>query len=186
MNEGLKQRVVGALILSALALILWPVIMGPKLDQAVVIETDIPAEPEFAPSVITEPKPRDDVSPIGEYEKKLAEQEQPAKEKPRAPTVEPAKTPPAKQATARQDSDGLPISWIVQVGSFADREKADSLKAKLRSKGLRAQITTTQTSKGNLARVFLGPYVDKAVADNNAKKVARETGTKPIVVRYKR
>ena len=160
--------------MSALALILWPVIMGPKLDQSIVIESDIPAMPEMPAGTITRPEPRTDVSPVGEYQRKLEQRE-------REQEVAPAATQPATGL----DDDGLPLSWIVQVGSFSDRAKADKLSDQLRKKGLRAQVKAHITDKGTFSRVFIGPYVDKAVAETTVKRVQRETGDKPILVRYK-
>lgn len=171
MNSRIKQRLVGAVVLTALALILWPVVMGPKRDQAFVIESDIPDKPVFGPSEIKQPKPREDVSPIGEYQKKLQRQGEQAQQGRSKPAL---------------DKEGVPVGWVIQVGSFGQRDNASKLKQKLQDKGYKAQVKMQSNASGSrtYTKVFVGPYIDKTIAQRDLDKIARELKLKPSLVRF--
>lgn len=169
LNDGFKQRLVGAVVLFALALIFWPVVMGPQRDQSFVIESDIPEKPVFAPSSIKPPKTPDDVSQVGEYQRKLqAEQE------------EASVTASTSQSKPALDADGLPVGWEIQVGSFGQRDNALKLKNRLQGMGYRPQLAR----KGDLTRVFIGPYIDKAIAQRNLDRIAKQADLSPKLVRF--
>lgn len=155
-------------MLIALALILWPVVMGPKRDQSFVIESDIPEKPAFGPSEIKQPVPRTDLSPIGGYQQKIAQQQE------QPPEPEPARRSPAL------DDDGIPIGWEIQVGSFGNIENARKLKQRLQDLGYRPQLART----GELTRVFIGPYIDKHIAQRNLDRIAKQKDLKPRLVRF--
>lgn len=185
MNDSFKQRLVGAVVLVALAIILWPVVMGPKRDQSFVIESDIPDKPQFGPSAISEPKAREDVSPIGSYQRTLkaqqakAEQAEAESEAAAEPVDKVEKKPVAKTRPAL-DQDGLPVGWEIRVGSFGDLDNANRVKQSLVKLGYRAQMV----KNGKLHRVFVGPYIDKAIAQRNLDRIAKEAQLKPALVRF--
>lgn len=171
----------GAVVLVALGLILWPVVMGPKRDQSFVIESDIPEKPVFGPGEITPPQPRKDVSPIGEYQEKLARQAEDAARKRQQDAeevIEPVQ--PVTVTRPALDKDGVPIGWIIQVASFSKRENANALKQRLQDNGYRARVVT----QGKFAKVFVGPYIDKPMAESDLGKIARNHSLKPKLVRY--
>jgi DedD protein len=160
-NERIRQRLVGAVVLVALALILWPLVMSPQRDQSFVIESDLPQAPEPEPSIIEEPRPREDVSPVGDYQEKINEE---------APSL---------------DKAGLPVAWLVQVGSFGNRDNAVKLVERLKGDGYRAQIREQTSQKGTLNRVVVGPYVDKYMAQRDRNKIAAKYALQPAVMRFK-
>lgn len=176
MNDSFKQRLVGAVVLFALALILWPVVMGPQRDQSFVLQSDIPDKPDLGPSAIVQPKTRDDMSPIGEYQRKVVEEvEQQEPPEPRAD--EPIAKPRSKPSL---DEQGLPVGWEIQVGSFGRKENATKLKLRLQKMGYRPQLA----KNGKLTRVFIGPYIDKAIAQRNLDRIARQQDLSPKLVRF--
>lgn len=181
MNDRAVQRLVGAIVLVALGLILWPVVMGPKRDQSFVIESDIPPKPVFVPSEIAPPQPRQDVSPIGEYQEKLARQvEEAAQAAPQEAEEAPEPAQPAAVTQPALDKDGVPIGWIIQVASFGKRENANTFKQRLQDNGYRARVVT----KGQYTRVFVGPYIDRAMAERDLAMIARNHSVTPKLVRY--
>jgi DedD protein len=183
LNDGTRQRLVGAVVLAALALILWPVVMGPKRDQSFVIESDIPARPVFGASEIKQPEPRVDVSPIGEYQQKLKQQSEQAQRggaTEREPPAQAAAVEPPAVTQPALDKDGVPIGWIIQVASFGERENANALSKRLQDNGYRAHVKV----QGKYARVFVGPYIDQAMAQKDMGSIARNHQTKPKLVRF--
>ena len=71
-------------------------------------------------------------------------------------------------------------SWVVQIGSFGTRQKAEELVAKLQRKGFRA-FTLPYTSGGRtLHRVRVGPEQSRKTADEIAKRLEAD-GYQPHV-----
>lgn len=55
MNESLKQRLVGALILVALGVVFWPIIFVPPADRPAVSDVDVPPRPTLQSTPIPAP-----------------------------------------------------------------------------------------------------------------------------------
>ena len=81
----------------------------------------------------------------------------------------PAATTPVKPAAA---APVVSLSgWVVQIGSFGTRQKADELVAKLQAKGFRA-FTLAYTAAGRtLHRVRVGPEQNRQKAEQIAKRL---------------
>ncbi|NQW93700.1 MAG: SPOR domain-containing protein [Polaromonas sp.] len=60
---------------------------------------------------------------------------------------------------------------VVQVGAFADAEKAKEVRQKLEKAGLKTYTQVAQTKDGKRIRVRVGPFATKAEADNAASKI---------------
>jgi len=111
-----------------------------------------------------------------------------------APAKAPAAAPPAdkpapkaapKPAAAANAAPAAkaPVTlsaWVVQIGSFGTRQKAEELVAKLQAKGFRA-FTLPYTSGGRtLHRVRVGPEQSRKMADEIAKRLEAD-GYQPHV-----
>ena len=142
MNDILKQRLVGALILVALGVVFWPIIFVEPGDRPSAEQARIPPRPEVNTSPIEPPdqvglRPSTDVEarleteafdPI-EHEVEVAEQSAPVMEEVES-SVEalatPEATPAPVQRTREQapeplamDSQGVPVAWILQVATIS-------------------------------------------------------------------
>ena len=60
---------------------------------------------------------------------------------------------------------------IVQVGAFADADKAREARIKLEKAGLKTYTQVADTSDGKRTRVRVGPFASKAEADKAASKI---------------
>jgi len=90
----------------------------------------------------------------------------------------PAAKPPAKSATV---APVVSLSgWVVQIGSFGTRQKADELVAKLQAKGFRAFTLAYTASGRTLHRVRVGPEQNRQKADQIAKRLEAD-GYQPQV-----
>jgi hypothetical protein len=90
----------------------------------------------------------------------------PAKPEPKAPPEEVAKpAPPAsKPAPAEPARSGTRITtWIVQVGNFSTRAKADAVASQLRSKGLEVFVEPIG-KPASVFRVAVGPEAERSKA----------------------
>ena len=200
-DKGLLQRIVGALVLVALAVIFVPMLFN-REDAGQQIEVDAPAMPPTpaAPVVETEPVavPEPEAEPFPE-EFEIVE-EGPATESnapaapidpapavvepvpPSAPTAgqAPQAAPPAS-SEPRLDSSNLPVSWTVQLASLSSRENAEKLQQTLRTQGYNAYIRTAD----GMNRVFVGPLVERAEANRLRDTLQRQQKLDGFVVRFK-
>lgn len=92
----------------------------------------------------------------------------------RLPSLTPAVMSPDKMTSAAT----VMSTWSVQLGSFRDRENANSLRDRLRQAGHPAYIRIVGAS----FRVLVGPELDRASIDGVRSEIDREFGISGIVV----
>jgi len=187
-----KHRIVGAVILVALAVIFLPMILNKHPDPSAVApiaEIPLPdSQIVTAPVAPLEPAPAS-ATPVP-----------PAKE-PTAPAVtEPVAPPAAKPAAeakpstpekktdkpAAKDKPTAKIEkgWAVQVGAFASSENAKQLRDRLRKQGFSAEIDNFTVDAKPMVRVRVGPYRDNAAAKAAQVRLQNEAGVKGVVLAY--
>ena len=71
------------------------------------------------------------------------------------------------QAPAAAGADRV----VVQVGAFADGDKAQEVRLKLEKAGLKTYTQVADTKDGKRIRVRVGPFASKAEADKAASKI---------------
>lgn len=192
MDRGLIQRMVGALVLIALAVIFVPMLFN-REDDARRVEVDAPAMPQTPAMPDVEVQPVEVPEPAAEpfpeefeiiEEGPETEAQVPAEPITAPPAVaEPTPTPPAEQPEPEQrlDAANLPVSWSVQLASLSNRESAEALTAKLRSQGYNAYVRTFE----GMNRVFVGPLIERAEANRLRDVLERQQKLKGFVVRFK-
>ncbi|MHB0849789.1 cell division protein [Stutzerimonas xanthomarina] len=192
MDRGLIQRMVGALVLIALAVIFVPMLFN-REDDARRVEVDAPAMPQTPamPDVEVQPVevPEPAAEPFPEEFEIIEEGPETAAQVPAEPitappaVAEPTPTPPAERPEPEQrlDAANLPVSWSVQLASLSNRESAEALTAKLRSQGYNAYVRTFE----GMNRVFVGPLVERAEANRLRDVLERQQKLKGFVVRFK-
>lgn len=201
-DKGLLQRIVGALVLLALAVIFVPMLLN-REDHGPQVSMDAPAMPDTPAAPVIEPQPVEVPIPESEpfpeefeiiEEGSVAAVEAPAAPIEPAPTLaeppvasaEPQATPapstPPAAATQEQrlDAANLPVSWSVQLASLSSRENAEKLQTTLRSQGYNAYIRTA----GGMNRVFVGPLVERAEANRLRDVLQRQQKLDGFVVRF--
>lgn len=208
LDKSFKQRIVGALVLVALAVIFLPMLLSrqdearrvmvespsiPPTPAVAQIEVDAVAvpEPQLLPD---EPVPGEQppVEPAAEAvpgEASAPSTPAPATPPPAAspapvaPAATPAPskaTPPVASAPSRLDGNGLPVSWSIQLASLSSRASAEQLQVKLRSQGYNAYIRSVDS----MNRVFVGPLIERAEAERLRDQLTRQQKLKGFVVRF--
>ncbi|POA28273.1 MULTISPECIES: SPOR domain-containing protein [unclassified Pseudomonas] len=210
LDNAYKQRMVGALVLVALAVIFLPMLFSREDEQRQVVvhapaAPQAPAMPQvqIEPVVVPEPQalPQE---PVPSDEEITAQQAPPKPVAPSAPiapapvVAKPVTPPPAPKPAAapaqpiaaapskpdtsqsRVDANGLSVSWSVQLASLSSRESAESLQKTLRSQGYNAYIRTADGKN----RVFVGPLIERAEADRLRDLLGRQQNLKGFVVRF--
>jgi DedD protein len=166
---AIKQRLVGAVVLICAGVVLWSLLFtGPKVRQ-IDRESQIPPAPEKVRINVADPQPRNvepvdtDLASKPQFDMPVTDEvaEQAASES--APP-KPAPALPAA-ATEHQDARGLPIAWVVVVGSFADSAKADGIVQQLQQRGHKAFSEKLSRDGRTLYRVSVGPKLEKSQAE---------------------
>jgi len=193
-NDILKQRLVGALILVALGVVFWPIIFVEPGERSSPGRVEIPPPPLIDTSPIEPPGQGDlRASPEVEPEAGMAQaQETPLAEgvlDANAPVPSAASTPePGARSTPPQqpalDSSGLPVGWILQVATVSNAAKADELRDTLLASGEKAYVKKLETGGKVLYRVSIGPNVERARLERIQPQIDTRFGVKSLIVRY--
>lgn len=205
MEQAVKQRLAGAAVLTALAVITLPLIFDTERAPGVQVQEAIPPAPEYPavtmpePQTVAPPADRPTAEPVPVADMYPMSNDQPAPATDAAPVPAPTTTAavtavasPVPQASAnlpplpaapvaKLDASGVPESWVVQVAAMSDRNKADALIAKLKLNGYAAFAHTTRDSAGEVIRVFIGPKLDRAQAVKIKQKIDREMSLQTMV-----
>ncbi|MCO3373775.1 SPOR domain-containing protein [Pseudomonas aeruginosa] len=200
LERGLKQRIVGALVLIALAVIFLPMLFtredesrqvvveapprpqSPAMPSVEVQPTEVPelqpGEEGIAPEIVEEGSPaaaRQPSQPIGGLPATP-----PAASLPPSQPQPPAAPPSPPPAEKRLDANNLPQSWSVQLASLSNRARAEELQKTLRSQGYNAYIR----SFDGMNRVFVGPVIQRAEADRLRDQLSKQQKLNGFVVRF--
>ncbi|ALP54036.1 hypothetical protein Tel_13350 [Candidatus Tenderia electrophaga] len=202
MESAHKQRLIGGIVLLALALILVPSILDFSQDEPdPVQQVEMPEAPdamqmEVLPlEVWSEP-----VDPEVDGNERIVEMPEPEQPEPPAqasatPTPKPGaaetkSTPKRDTAKAAPEADSKPVvpagasAWVVQVASFSDQPKAFKLRDRLRSAGHPSFIERGRSGGATIYRVKVGPVLERTEADQLKKKVDKQTQLNGLVMQY--
>lgn len=175
MEPVLKQRLIGAAVVIALAVIFVPMVLDGSGNSATSsVAIDVPAPPTFA---FPEPDatPPEAMPPIDTGARVVDEPgvgtdsgpgdgAQPGREttaSTQAPEPPLDGTPEVVDERAADD-DQIPAElrgWVVQVGSFAEQANALELRQRLRDDGYRAFVEKVELSGTARYRVRVGPEI---------------------------
>lgn len=169
MTPGSKQRIIGAFVLFALALIFFPLLFDLSGDMPLDTSAKIPAMPEIEPEVVPEPEPVEEVI-APEPEETFFQ-----------PAVEPTPEESRDPAPPALNKEGVPDAWVIQVGSFSERTKAESLSNRLKQDGHKSYVEPVKLSQGQMYRVFIGPNILKKDALDVQQRVEEKYRVQTIL-----
>lgn len=180
MNETLRKRLTGAVVLIALGILL-PFVLSQWLSDPAPVDED---------SVrVYEITPRGEARPIADPEPDADTSSEPPPAVPESPprkdetaaagteaTPEPEPEPPTESEPAEE-------SWAVQVGSFRSEENAQGLTDEL-SADFPAFYTKSEVGGVAYYRVRVGPYADEQQARRAAEALI-ERGRNAQMLKYR-
>lgn len=194
-----KHRLIGAVVLVLAGVVGFPLLFDtqprPVADD---IPIEIPGQNAVKPLVMPAPAPAASgkvaaptpavisekvlvpdkkPEPVVEAPPPVAKVEPKVEEKPE-PKVQ-AKAPALSDEAARakallegKQAPGAPKErLVVQVGAFADADKAHEVRLKLERAGLKTYTQVADTKEGKRTRVRVGPFSSRAEADKVASKI---------------
>ncbi len=214
MNDVLKQRLVGALILVALGVVFWPIIFVEPGDAPGEERARIPPRP----AVDTTPLERPDTAGLRESPETELQQHdvwgataaespdapqpgeaQPGEAQPGAaqPGAAPASATSGSRASQPErttrveapvqptlDGDGVPVAWVLQVVSVSSADKADQLRDRLLAMGHKAYVKRVRQGGKSLYRVCIGPSFERASIEQIQGEIDAEFRVKSMIARY--
>jgi len=208
MDQNLKNRLVGVIVIFALAVIFLPMILdgsGVRREQHDVVIPPQPlvtANPEFEQKIdelqarvdaLPELEPRhvDENSPDNQIEREpeantetTAEAAASAAEEETSQAVATADTQP-KESSSEPRTGG--DSWVLQVGSFQDRKKALAQRDKLRKSNIAAVFIEQFSVDGKPSyRVRLGPFLNRDQTRVAQNKIKAKHDIDGIIMKYER
>lgn len=185
MNDGLKQRLVGAVVLLAIGVVFLPALFTPEHRRQIDRTTQIPPAPLIQTTMIEAPKPVLGVEapkPAAEAYQLLPED---ADDDP-AVTVEiksdAAVAESAKPALSTKQL--VPQAWVVQVGSFTQESRALEMRDTLIDQSMPSFIRTHKSSNGVTTRVFVGPKISIDAANTLKRKLDKTYNVESLVVAF--
>ena len=159
MEQDLKQRLIGAVVITSLAAIFVPMLFDDPIDETgkMISELKIPDAPvnSLDPDSALLPKNSYDVINLPE--------------------------PHALKESVNQQSGSGMVRWFLQAGIFSQESNAITLRNKLRKQGFSATIMKVPDEKGPLFRVRVGPELDIKRAEATKVKVDKLNNIKSIL-----
>ncbi|MGB4115832.1 MAG: SPOR domain-containing protein [Polaromonas sp.] len=136
---------------------------------------EIVSDKKPAPAAPVASAPKKEAEPVAKPEAKPAPKAE-AKPEPK-PEAKPApKADDGARAKALLDGQTATTAasterLVVQVGAFADTDKAQEVRLKLEKAGLKTYTQVAETKDGKRIRVRVGPFASKAEAEKAASKI---------------
>ena len=204
MEQNIKQRLVGIAVIFALAVIFLPMILDGSGVKKKTLKVEIPLQPEipfrsdFSEKMIeleakTESMTELEARFVDESSSNTANRIKRHAEtdteivKQAVQNVDEPKSDPVKivkQAPANKTGGD---SWVLQVGSFKDKEKAVLHRDNLRKSKI-AAVFIEQFISGSQAsyRVRLGPFIDRELSKVAQNKIKAKYDINGLIMKYER
>jgi DedD protein len=193
MEQPLKQRLIGAAVLAALAVIFLPMLLkGPDVREpdAAEVPLTMPATPgqdfETRELPLTMPEPAPAGGALGmspapapaDVDTVAGDPPPPGDDEATDPA--PAEAPAPAPAATASEAATAGGDFVVSIGSFGNLANASALVARLRAAGLPVLVDAVRIGGAEGRRIRVGPYSDRAAAEAarlRARSAANAAGT---------
>lgn len=161
-----KNRLIGSAVLVLIGVIGFPLLVD---KQPRPVAVDLPIEipdknkvlPLTAPAAPASAATAPEVTPSAAASGPVTEA---------VPVAKPQAKPEVKKADTKPVAEAR---YVVQVGSFADENRARDARSKIERAGLKNYTQTVETKDGKRIRVRAGPFASKAEAERAAEKLKK-------------
>lgn len=203
MDPNVKNRLVGVIVICALAVIFLPMILDgsgmhrDRLEVVIPPQPQVSANPEFEPKMVelqakVDALPQLEARHIDENSSPEAESKTSAAQTGEDAGKPAAGSPEAAAPPAVESEDAAPIpsggdSWVLQVGSFQDRGKALAQRDRLRKSNIAAVfIEQFEYQEMPSYRVRLGPFLNREQTRVAQNKIKAKYDIDGIIMKYER
>lgn len=211
MDQNLKQRLVGALVLMSLAVIFLPLVFDGQQQRIDTKPYEIPAPPVISlQSMDMPPVPANALAGVN------ADRESPAQAAATAtvddspatasepvptPAAPPATPPPGRDEVARfveqekqadaairttphQQPVDLADAWIIQVGAFSSQANADALRNRIAAGGYAVFVRPQKTASGQFYKVYVGPEIRRYRVEQQKQALEQKYQVKALILKH--
>jgi DedD protein len=192
MDQKLKQRLVGAVVLISLAVIFIPVILEGPDDEWTPRVQEIPVPPQIEYQAEIElPVPEETPAPAPETTPPAAAPlpETQTADVPPQPAEQPAPPAPVQPEPVAEQAAAAPAaaagSWVIQVGSFSQQLNASGLRDRLKKTGYNSRLQEITSGNGKAWRVLVGPFDTRAAAEKQRDRITGQHHMKGMVTQLK-
>lgn len=211
MENVLKQRLVGAVVIIAIAVIVIPMLLDGSGDQVIseipprplptqpdrgMLLDDIPAIParpeveassaEIAPR--QELQEQAQVQPgAGDAVGKEGQPEVTAAVETHPPVASTPASGPTQAAPQPEEADRTAdavVAWVVQIGSFSEQAKANALRDRMRTLGFKTFVEPYQSQQRLMYRVRIGPHLERKQAQQTLEQLQKQSEVKGYITHH--
>jgi DedD protein len=183
----LKNRLVGILVLLIIGMLLWPALFDQDISENVDTKSILPENENYIESFEIN-KTQDDLfnePDIKDAEELISNDSLDAEKETAIKTVLRSKSKMSSMQSTPSNIEALPESWVIQVASFVEYNKALKLKDKLKMKGYNANLKRVNTSLGSRVRVFVGPELSKSKIKTLKNDIDKSFKVDSMITRFK-
>jgi DedD protein len=174
LDAKLKQRVIGAIVMTTVAIIVLPMLLDGSAEHRAEVEATIPEPPAIPIKSLNVEQTR------AKMEQMVAESTA------KLPVLEPDTIEePETAENFELNNNGLPVGWSLRMGSFKQEENARRLRQSLRDKNYRSYILAGDPSEDQFYRVYVGPMVNKDKLQQAKAEIEAAFDLTGQIVRYK-
>lgn len=174
MDAKLKQRVIGAIVMTTVAIIVLPMLLDGSAEHRAAVEATIPEPPAI---------PIDSLS-VEQTRQKMDQMVAESTEKLPVLKPDPIEDPEESENFALNES-GLPVGWSLRMGAFKQEENARRLRQSLRDKNYRSYILAGNPADDEFYRVYVGPMVNKDKLEQTKIEIEQAFDLSGQIVRYR-
>lgn len=175
MDSNLKQRIIGIIVLAALAIIIIPLFFdhAGRVMNEEKLSSHVPAPPSKPVMNVVAENPKQ-IQPAQIDQSVVARAQTTIKEMLSKKTQVPVVKIPAQGE-----------AWVVQIASFSQKDNADKLVQQLQAKGYAAYIKQNKTSDNKvIMKILVGPEASLEMAQAVQKKLENELHIRGVVLKY--
>lgn len=194
MDDGLKQRLVGAIVLVAIGVIFVPSLLNQEGRRQVDLATQVPPEPVVMPRPLEIPDPvqPEKIPAPKSFDDNYAQTVQLSVPEPPVPelnreteTVAEAYPDSSPQPESGLNEEGIPRAWSIQVSSFESEQNAKDFERQLKTAGYTAYTRSSRANNTNVYRVFVGPKINRQTALATKAEIDKAYKTQAMLVEFK-
>ena len=166
MDQKLKERLIGVIVLVSLAVIFIPLFLTEPVN------------------LIQEDKKNSSSSEDSEFVSKLKPVDNANQDLDIKNVEYGAVTEQIPETVTLRENEVGQMNWIVQIGSFSNKENAEKLNLKAKSAGFRSFINPIMQNNRIMHQVCLGPEYDEVDANKLLEKIKNKMELDGIIKKY--
>ncbi|WP_163937361.1 SPOR domain-containing protein [Paraferrimonas sp. SM1919] len=182
MSSAFQNRLVGIVVIAALAVIILPDLLNSKKVSQEGEFTVIPLRPgiDKDPQIVEQLQQLED-----EFEAPQQQVTEVVNADKGTDSSDSTTETDGQQSQSKQDvAAQTEIAWTIQLGSFKSVDNVNNLVASLKQRQFKVYTLPLVPVDGQWNKVFVGPNIDRNKLEPYLDVLAKDFSTKPIIVAY--